>query len=124
VCAVPGSTSVRAIEAAAPGPELVTASTWGGCLVAFQQNQADAISTDDTILAGLAAQDPYAKVVGPRITDEPYGLAMNKDHPEFTRFVNGVLADARADGRWKAIYDRWLTRLGAAPAPPPARYRD
>ena len=124
VCAVPGSTSVREIQNARPPVHLVTASTWGGCLVAFQQNQADAIATDDTILAGLAAQDPYAKVVGQRITDEPYGLAVSRDRPDLTRFVNGVLARAREDGTWASIYDRWLTRLGPAPQPPAARYRD
>ena len=93
------------------------------CLVAFQQNEVDAISTDDTILAGLAAQDPYAKVVGPRFTDEPYGMAMSPEHPEFTRFVNAVLAKNRANGTWTATYDKWLGDFGPAPAPPPAEYR-
>jgi len=40
----------------------------------LQQGQVDAISTDDTILAGLAAQDPTVKLVGAAFTNEPYGL--------------------------------------------------
>ena len=50
------------------------AATQTGCLVKFQQGQADAITGDDTVLAGLAAQDPYAKVVGDPFTSEPYGI--------------------------------------------------
>ena len=124
VCAAAGSTSIDAIKAAASRPTLLTEPSWGDCLVAFQQNRADAISTDDTILAGLAAQDPYTKVAGPRFTDEPYGLAISKSHPEFTRFVNGVLARERADGTWTELFKRWLAKYAPTPAPPAAHYRD
>ena len=82
------------------------------------------MSTDDTILAGLAAQDPYTKVIGDRFTEEPYGMAMSRDHPEFTRFVNAVLDRERADGTWKRLYTTWLGRFGPTPEPPPAQYRD
>ena len=44
------------------------------CLVAMQQGEADATTGDDTVLAGLAAQDPNTEVVGETFTDEPYGL--------------------------------------------------
>lgn len=124
VCAAKGSTSYDNIVKAASKPIAVDRPAFGDCLVAFQQNEVDAISTDDTILAGMAAQDPYARVVGRRFTQEPYGMAMSKDHPEFTRFVNGVLAKNRADGTWKATYERWLGDFGAAPPPPSAEYKD
>ena len=81
---------------------------WTDCLVLLQQGQVAAVSTDDTILDGLAAQDPFTKVVGPRLTDEPYGLAISKQHPDFVRFVNAVLAQERADGAWKASYHHWV----------------
>jgi polar amino acid transport system substrate-binding protein len=94
------------------------------CLVYFQTGQVDAISTDDTVLEGMAAQDPYAKVVGARFTDEPYGMAVNLDHPEFTQFVNAVLERVRLDGTWKAIYAKWLGRFGPVPDPPPSLYKN
>ncbi|RSM55636.1 ABC transporter substrate-binding protein [Actinoplanes sp. ATCC 53533] len=122
VCAAKGSTSFDNIGKVAAKPIPVARPGFGDCLVAFQQNEVDAISTDDTILIGLAAQDPYAKVVGPRYTEEPYGMAMSNAHPEFTRFVNAVLAKNRANGTWKSTYERWLG--GAAPQPPVAQYRD
>jgi polar amino acid transport system substrate-binding protein len=121
VCAAVGSTSFTNLQKA--GADAVARNGWGECLVAFQQNEVVAISTDDTILAGLVAQDPFAKVVGPRFTEEPYAVAISKKHPEFTRFVNAVLEQSRRDETWKDTYDRWLSALGPAPRPPAARYR-
>jgi len=126
VCATNGSTSIDHIRQAASKPTAVGMADFTDCLVAFQRGEVDAISTDDAILAGLAAQDPYAVVVGDRFSDEPYGLAIRPDHPEFVRFVNGVLDRMRADGTWKAIYAKWLVpRLGTSiPEPPKATYKD
>ena len=123
VCAVRGSTSLQNIAKVAAGPVPVGLSGFADCLVAFQQNEVDAISTDDTILVGLAAQDPYAKVIGERFTEEPYGMAMSAEHDEFTRFVNAVLERNRANGTWTRTYDKWLGRFGKAPAPPAAEYK-
>ena len=123
VCAPNGSTSMDKLRTF-EGVEAVGASTHTGCLVLFQQGAVDAITGDDTVLAGLAAQDPFVEVVqGPAFTAEPYGLGVNQDDVDFARFVNGVLADMRADGRWKASYDTWLAEaLGPAPKPPAAVY--
>jgi polar amino acid transport system substrate-binding protein len=93
------------------------------CLVALQQGRVAGIVSDDAILDGFVAQDPYTKIVGPRITNEPYGMAIAKSHPDFVRFVNGVLARMRADGTWTAIYRKWLGDVAAPPAPPAAHYR-
>jgi polar amino acid transport system substrate-binding protein len=123
ICSAAGSTSYDNIAKVAGRPIPVAMPAFGDCLVAFQQNQVDAISTDDTILSGMAAQDPYAKVIGPRFTEEPYGMAMSREHPEFTRFVNAVLDRNRANGTWTATYKRWLGEFGPAPRPPAARYR-
>jgi polar amino acid transport system substrate-binding protein len=125
VCSANGSTSLDNIAKVVATPKVVGVGLPGftDCMVAFQQNEVDAISTDDTILVGLAAQDPYAKVVGPRFTEEPYGIATSKDHDEFTQFVNAVLAKNKANGTWKATYNKWLGDFGAAPAPPAAEYR-
>ena len=124
VCAALGTTSIDNLAKVATHPVAYGAVDETDCLVAFQQGVVDAISTDDTVLRGMAAQDPYAKIVGDRFTDEPYGIAVNLGHPELTRFVNAVLERMRADGTWTAIYNRWLGRFGRAPAPPVAKYKD
>jgi polar amino acid transport system substrate-binding protein len=121
VCATKGSTSIAALAAAPAHPIPVAVPYWTDCLVLLQQGNVAAISTDDSILAGLAAQDPYTTMVGPRFTSEPYGLAISRQHPDFVRFVNAVLAQLRSDGQWAASYARWV---GApVPAPPAASYR-
>ena len=96
--------------------------TWADCLVALQQRQVDAVSTDDTILAGLVAQDPYLHIVGPSLNEEPYGIGINLENTGLVRFVNGTLERIRRDGTWNTLYRKWLTVLGPAPAPPVPRY--
>jgi polar amino acid transport system substrate-binding protein len=121
VCATTGSTSIANIAAAPWHPVPVAVPYWTDCLVLLQQGQVAAISTDDSILAGLAAQDPWTRIVGPRFTDEPYGLAISKQHRDFVRFVNAVLERQRGNGQWAASYARWVGT--PVPAPPPARYK-
>jgi len=125
ICATTGSTSlsfIRSDLSALPGASPVVAVPyWTDCLVLLQEGKVAAISTDDTILAGLAAQDPETKIIGLPLTSEPYGLAISKQHPDFVRYVNAVLAKMRADGQWAALYRRWIGT--PVPAPPPAQYR-
>ena len=123
VCAAAGSTNITAIAAAKSKPVPVAATDALDCMVLLQQGQIDAVSTDDAILAGFAAQDPSTKVVGPAFAAAPYGIGVKKENSDLVRFVNGVLEKVRADGTWTAIYQRWLSTLGPAPAPPAARYQ-
>jgi polar amino acid transport system substrate-binding protein len=122
VCATIGSTSLQTLESRRPRPIAYKAKQRTDCLVALQQGLVDAITSDDSILLGFRAQDPNTQIVGPPFADEPYGMAISKAHPEFVRFVNGVLAQMRADGTWRAIYKKWLGKLASTPAPPAAHY--
>jgi len=121
VCAPEGTTTIDRL-ADYPQIEAVGAQTHTQCLVLFQQGKVDAITGDDTILAGFAAQDPYAKVVGDAISDEPYGIGVAADRVDLVRFVNAVLDEVKADGRWAQSYDRWFAALGTAPEPPESVY--
>jgi polar amino acid transport system substrate-binding protein len=123
VCVQSGTTTETFTEKKFPEVKLVPAATATDCLVKFQQGTVDAITSDDTILAGLAAQDPYAEIpVGSALTEEPYGLGLPKKQIGFARFVNGVLADVRSDGRWQRSYDKWLKPELGVDAPPKALY--
>ena len=79
----------------------------------------DAILTDDAILYGFLAQDPHTKLLPGNITDEPYGLAIAKNHPEFVRFVNAVLEQMHS--RWPMDQDleemvrEWPSRWSVEP---------
>ncbi|WP_046529285.1 glutamate ABC transporter substrate-binding protein [Cellulomonas sp. FA1] len=121
VCAPEGTTTLDRL--ADYDVEAVGARTHSACLALFQQGRVDAITGDDTVLAGFVAQDPYAKVVGDAFSAEPYGLGVAADQVDLVRYVNGVLDAMKADGRWAALYERWLGEaLGPAPAPPASVY--
>ena len=124
VCVARGTTSLRKVQEISPPPAIVTVVTWADCLVALQQREVDAISTDDSILAGLVAQDPYLHIVGENMAEEPYRIGLNLTNTALVRFVNGTLARIRVDGTWDSLYRKWLMVLGPAPAPPAARYVD
>lgn len=125
VCAVAGTTSIQTLAEPRYRLIAISAANWTDCLLMLQQHEVDAVSTDDSILVGLQEQDLYTKIVGPRFTSEPHGLAMPLNEPDFVRFVNAVLDRMRADGVWTQLYRRWIgTRLGPIPAPPPPTYQD
>jgi polar amino acid transport system substrate-binding protein len=127
VCAPEGSTNIDLLTAddtEFTGITVIGKPDISDCLVALQQGEADVLTGDDTVLAGLAVQDPNTVVVGDAFTEEPYGLGFNKDAVDFVQFVNALLEDMRTDGSWAAIYQRWLIDTGAfdleAPPEPPA----
>jgi polar amino acid transport system substrate-binding protein len=124
VCVARGTTSLKTVQQIDPPPAIVTVVTWADCLVALQQHEVDAVSTDDAILAGLVTQDPYLHIVGENMAEEPYGIGINLTNTALVRFVNGTLQRIRNDGTWDNLYRRWLSVLGPAPAPPTPRYLD
>lgn len=94
------------------------------CVLELQRGRVAAVSSDDIILAGLAAQDPTTEVVGRALDTSRYAVGMRPDEPDLVRFVNGVLEAARADGSLAASNQRWYARLDRVPQPLPPVYRD
>jgi polar amino acid transport system substrate-binding protein len=116
VCATDQSDSVVQIKAA--GATAVQVPYWSDCLVLLEEGQVAGISTDDSILYGIQAQDPDTVITGPSLEDEPYGLAISKAHPDFVRFVNAVLAADRANGQWAKSYRTWVSATAPLPTWP------
>lgn len=116
VCAAKGSTNIEEMTKY-PKVKVVPVDDISDCMVLFQQGKTDSVTGDDTVLAGFVKQDPYAQVVGAAFTNEPYGLGIRKDQVDFVRFVNGVLAQIRTDGRYAQLFDKDV-RQSAADQPP------
>jgi putative glutamine transport system substrate-binding protein len=118
ICSAKGSTSEQNITKFAPSAQKLLFDGYAECVTALQQGRADAVSTDDVILAGFADQNPDLKLAGDKFTDEPYGLGIAKSSAGFLEFTNGVLRQMKTNGRWKAIYQQWLGKFGPVPDPP------
>jgi polar amino acid transport system substrate-binding protein len=125
VCTSQGSTNERVLRELPLGLDVLTLRGIPDCVVELQRGRVAAVSSDDVILAGLAAQDPQTEVVGRSLASASYGVGMRPDAPDLVRFVNALLERSRADGSLAASNRRWLGgTLDPVPVPPPARYRD
>ena len=123
VCASAESAPITVMQQQRPAPVVVGAPQAIDCLVYLQEHRIDGISTDSSILLGFKAQDPNTRLIGGSLAPVPYGMAISKEHPDFVRFVNGVLQNVRTDGRWQQLYSYWLGHLArTTPAPPTPQY--
>lgn len=124
VCSVTGSTPIQKIKDEHPEAQVVEFEKYSQCVDALLNGQADAVTTDDAILLGYAAQQPdELKVVGETFSTEKYGVGVAKEDTAFREKVNEILEAAVADGEWQAIYDETLGKSGStAEAPPLERY--
>ena len=98
---------------AQPSAKALRLDSYPASLLALQQGQADAVSTDETILFGLVKQDPNTKIVGKYFSDEPYGIGIKQntssDRNGFVAFLNTWLAAAIKDGTWGKLYEKHIT---------------
>ncbi|MGH9038217.1 MAG: glutamate ABC transporter substrate-binding protein [Acidimicrobiia bacterium] len=123
VCAATGSTPIGNIRTNYPDAEAVEFDTYTECVDQLEAGQIDAVSTDDIILAGYAADPKYAgkfRVVGKTFSMEPYGLGVKKGDTDFRNFLNDTLEAIYQDGSWKEAFGATLGSSGVEVPEPPA----
>jgi glutamate transport system substrate-binding protein len=123
VCAATGSTPIQNIRTNYPDAEAVEFDTYTECVDQLEAGQIDAVSTDDIILAGYAADPKYEgkfRVVGKTFSQEPYGIGLKKGDNDFRTFVNDTLEAIYQDGSWKQAFDATLGSSGVEAPDPPA----
>ncbi|CAM4489655.1 glutamate ABC transporter substrate-binding protein [Paenibacillus typhae] len=108
-----GATSIKNIKEKVPGVTVLEFDNYQDAFAALKAGQGDALTTDDAILYGMAAQDDGYEVVGEPFTDEPYGIAVQKGNSDVVQAINDTLAELKANGEYDAIYTKWI---GKAPA--------
>lgn len=122
VCSATGSSSIQTIRERALTDDIVEFQTYTQCVDQLLSGQVDAVTTDDAILRGYAAQQPDAlKVVGQRFSTEYYGIGLPRDDSAFRAKINDLLDAAYADGTWAKIYDATLGAGGETATPPPVQ---
>ncbi len=118
VCAASGSTSLENITA--EGAVGVPADTYSICAEQVADGSVPAMSTDGSILLGLAAQyDGELKVVGEEFSEERIGVGYSKDRPEMCEWINGVLESAYDDGTWADAFEATLGQNEGVETPEP-----
>ncbi len=120
VCTAEGSTSLENLQSMAPDADIVTFDTYSKCADAMGQGRADAVSTDNVILLGLASESDgaYVLVENP-FTEEPYGIGVAKDSALRCE-INAILETIYADGRWATAYGNTIGTVVATTPEPPA----
>ncbi len=115
-----GSTPAQKIKDEFAGVQLQQYDTYSACIEALKNGAIDAVTTDEVILAGYAAQTPGAfKIVGQPFSEERYGIGLKKGDTELQTKINDAIEKMESDGAWKAAFDKNLGPAGiAAPAPP------
>ncbi|RDG35290.1 sugar-binding protein [Streptomyces corynorhini] len=124
VCSATGSSADAKLKTESYGAQRVLVPNQLDCLVRLQLGMADAIMTDNSLAAGLMAQDPAIERAGAQLPKEYYGVAAMKDNTDLIARVNKVLRDYSAGGdnsRWTQSYRKWLAKgLPGLTGPPKA----
>lgn len=125
LCSVTGSTSAQSVKEQVPGVNLQEFGTYSECVSALASGGIDAVTTDDTILAGYASQEQYQgklKVVGNTFSEERYGIGLKKGDTELCQQVTDAITSMIDDGSWQKAVDDNLGAAGYQPGEgnPPA----
>ncbi|MFJ5225225.1 glutamate ABC transporter substrate-binding protein [Streptomyces sp. NPDC088400] len=108
LCSVTGSTPAQNVkEKLAPDADLQQYGGYSECLTGLENKAIDAVTTDDDILAGYASQKEHKgkfKLVGLKLSDEPYGIGLKKGDADLKKKINAALTKMVSDGSWdKAV---------------------
>jgi glutamate transport system substrate-binding protein len=123
LCTVAGTTSADTILKQYRGKvTLLEKPRYSECVAALASSDVDAVTTDDVILAGFAAEPQYKgklRLVGRGFSKETYGIGVKKGDTDLVTKVNAALKEYVADGSWKAALQKTVGPSGyRLPSPP------
>ena len=113
VCSATGSTPIQNIKDNYPDAKTTEFDVYSKCVQALLDGQVDAVTTDDAILVGYAAQYPDdLKVVGETFSDEPYGVGVKHGDTALSEFIAAALKRHNENGDYTKAYDATLGKSG------------
>ncbi|CCH71331.1 MAG TPA: glutamate ABC transporter substrate-binding protein [Phycicoccus elongatus] len=119
LCSVKGSTPAQKVKDEIPGVNLQEFATYSECVAGLVSKAVDAVTTDDTILAGFAAQDQFKgklKVVGQTFSTENYGIGLKKGDTEMCTKVTDAINKMIKDGDWEKAVQKNFGPAGYKPS--------
>ncbi|NBE55611.1 glutamate ABC transporter substrate-binding protein [Streptomyces boluensis] len=121
VCSIVGSTPLQNIKKPKYGAKVTELSKYSECVAQLLNNQIDAVTTDDAILMGYAAQNEgKLKVVGKPFSDEPYGVGLKKGDAALQKAVAEAITAHTDNGDYKKAFEATLGKSGSEYKAPPA----
>lgn len=93
--------------------EIIAFENIGAAFIDMENGRVDAVINDRPTTELIIRQRGAAKIVGPTLTSEEYGLAVTHADKDLLAAINRALAKIRADGRFEAMRVKWF---GAASA--------
>lgn len=105
-----GSTAEKNLRLAAPEANIIGFKTYTGAYRALKQNLADAVTSDETILAGFAMDDKNLKLLPKKYSKEPYAIGFKKS-PSSLRLktkVDFILKDMISGGEMEKLEHKWI----------------
>jgi glutamate transport system substrate-binding protein len=121
LCSVAGTTSAQEVkDKFAQQTKLVEYAHFSECITALLARIVDAVTTDDLILAGYAAQNPeLLQVVGKTFTQERYGIGVKKGDTASVSKIDDALTKMISTGAWQSSLQHNFGGTGyKIPSPP------
>ena len=116
-----GSTSIGLLAARAQERNFKTNTVMSpdhaGSFLALTTGRTAAFVMDDVLLASLIASSAKPedwRIIDDSLRDEPYGLIVRKDDPDFKALVDRTLVALMKKGEFQRLYARWFN----SPIPP------
>lgn len=123
LCTVSGTTSAdNLLERYRGRITLVEKPRYSECVAALASSDVDAVTTDDVILAGFAAEPQYKgklRVLGKGFSTERYGIGVKKGDTQRVEQVNAALRSYVSDGSWEAALKKTVGPSGYSLPDPP-----
>ena len=103
-----GTTLEKNLAKLAPNATVQPFRDYTSAWLALRQGRADALTGSYDILRGFIRETPGFHVVGDKFSLEPFGIGFRHGDWPLRDFVNGVLQDLWASGRYRELYRTWF----------------
>jgi ABC-type amino acid transport substrate-binding protein len=112
MCQPASSPAVAVLQSAVDRLTLVPVQTYADCMTKLLNGEVDAVPGDDLLLAGYADRETIRyKVLGLKLTDERYAVALKKGDERTCKAVQGVIVALYKDGTIERLLNEHFSKV-------------
>ncbi|GIH89563.1 protein kinase [Planobispora siamensis] len=112
LCRPAGSASTKVVQDEVTDLTLVDGETYTDCMNKLLNGEVDAVPGDDLLLAGFADRESVRyRVVGLKLTDERYAVALKRGDERTCQAIQGVIADLYRKGTIRELLNRHFANV-------------